>query len=198
MDATGIATIRRPLTQPPTPLSMDEWAQWQRVAHAEARRRLFRPLVAEEVAEQALFELVQLHLHGRPPVTPTAWLRGVVRNLAARWLASADARCVPLTLGSEDADEPQGAAPETMRCSIASHAEDWHRQIRALQPRLERSLTARQLRVLVAVRAGHGLRAAARACGMTPRDFRGAMRRIAAKAKALLGAAVPDAARVGA
>src|SRR5688572_15160690 len=149
METTCIVAVRRPLTLeplPPAPLSLTEWAQWQRVAHAEARRRLFRPLVAEEIAERALFELVRLHLQGRPPLASTAWLRGVVRHLAARWLASGDARCQPLAAGGDESDEPQGSPPETMRCSIAGAADEWQRQIRALQPRLERALTPRQLR----------------------------------------------------
>lgn len=198
MAASSLAPCRPLPPPPPVPThpTLEDWLLWLRVAHGEARRRLFRPMVAEEIAERALFEVLQLHLLGRPPAAPTAYLRVVVRRLAARWLASADARCQPLEPLLQDAADrpgthvrdPAGTRPETMRCSIAESADGWRVAIEILLPELERALTPRQLRALRAVRASRGLRAAARACAMTPRDLRAAIRRIAEKARSLLSA----------
>lgn len=134
-------------------------------------------VLAEEASERALHLLTLAHLHGRPPVHPHAWVRRVAQRAACGLLRSEWGR-------TRRVDE---AVLQAHACTAPTTP---GRTLEQLQAALEPALTPRQRQALAAIRTCNGTRAAARSCGMDPRDFRRSLLAISRKARAL-GLAAP-------
>jgi|688.fasta_scaffold299526_2 hypothetical protein len=143
------------------------------VAFRAAASILRCPVLAEEASERAVHLLTLAHLRGRAPMRPHGWIQRVARRAACALLRSEWGR----TRRVDDAvlqAHAAAARPASPRCSLdAIHAD------------LEAALTPRQRRAFTAIRTCNGTRAAARACGMDPRDFRRSLLAISRKARAL-------------
>ena len=143
------------------------------IAYRAAAQVLRCRLLAEEAGERALHLLTVSMLQGTPPEHPKAWLRSVARRSACALLKSDWAR----TRGIDSAaledrqapyQQPRTRGHDFLRESLGEH------------------LTPRQQAALHAAVSCNSTRAAARTCGMQPRDFRRSLQAISRKAKALL------------
>jgi len=142
-----------------------------RAAAAVARSRI----LAEEAGERAIHLLTLAYLEGSPPDHPEAWLRVVARRSASALLRSEWARTRPL------AQEHLAAQQATYQPPPTSRTEFVREQVAV-------TLTSRQKEALRAALSCNTTRAAARSCGMPPRDFRRYLDTISRKAqKALEG-----------
>ncbi|MCA3007950.1 MAG: hypothetical protein INH34_06255 [Phycisphaerales bacterium] len=129
-------------------------------------------VLAEEASERALHLLTLAHLHGHPPLHPYAWVRRVARRAACGLLRSEWGR----TRRVDDAVLQAHA-------SAVRTPPDY--SLEQLHAELEPALTPRQRQAFAAIRTCNGTRAAARSCGMDPRDFRRSLQAISRKARAL-------------
>jgi DNA-directed RNA polymerase specialized sigma24 family protein len=141
-------------------------------AYRAASEIVKSPILAEEASERAVHLLTLAILEGIPPKCPVAWLRVVARRSACALLRSEWARTRPMD--PEDLAELQ--APYAATNSHSS----WVRE------NLQTALTPRQRDALDAAMTCNTTRAAARSCGMEPRDFRRSLGSITRRAKALL------------
>lgn len=145
------------------------------VAYRAALQVVRSPLLAEEASERAVHKLTLAMLDGSAPHSPKAWLRVVARRSACALLRSewARTRCVDLA----EVAEP--------RCSYSAgdalrDRDHWVRES------LTTALTPRQQQALSAAIGCNSTRAAARSCGMQPRDFRRSLGSISRRARRLL------------
>ncbi len=143
------------------------------VAFRAASRVLNNKLLAEEAGERAIHLYTLAILNGSPPEHPRAWLRSVAKRtaLALRRSEWARTRSVDQTEMNEQQAPyqlPRGAGFDFVR------------------DRLPDSLSPRQREALEAAVSCNSTRAAARSCGMQPRDFRRYLGTITRKAKELV------------
>jgi len=130
-------------------------------------------ILAEEAGERALHLLTLSMIQGDPPEHPKAWLRSVARRSACALLKSEWGR----TKAIDGAALQEQQAPYRLPRDAGF---DFVRE--SLGPRL----TPRQQAALAAAVSCNGTRAAARCCGMQPRDFRRSMNSIGRKAREIL------------
>ena len=137
-----------------------------RAAAAVANSRV----LAEEAGERAIHLLTLAMLEGSPPQHPKAWLRVVARRSASALLRSEWART--RTIAYEEMlkqhapyQRPPGAGTQYVRERVASQ------------------LSPRQRDALQAALTCNSTHAAARSCGMPPRDFRRYLGTICRKAR---------------
>ncbi len=143
-----------------------------RVAYRAAQQVVQSPVLAEEASERAIHELTLAILEGSPPHSPKAWLRTVARRSACAILRSEWARTKAMDLDGV-ADQPRTqAAPAAQSGWVREH--------------LENALTERQRDAFRAAISCNTTRAAARTCGMEPRDFRRSLASISRRARQLL------------
>jgi hypothetical protein len=133
-------------------------------------------MLAEEAGERALHLLTLSLLEGSPPEHPKAWLRSVARRSACALLKSDWAK----TRGIDDAELQQRQAP---------YPEPRHAGHDFVREDLGGHLTTRQQAALAAAVSCNSTRAAARSCGMQPRDFRRSLQAISRKAREVLARA---------
>jgi hypothetical protein len=150
------------------------------VAYQAAARIVRSPVLAEEASERALHQLTLACLSGAPPANPRAWLREVARRAACALLRSDWARTEAV---SSQELEAQGAIYRRPSEPLGELVRD----------RLASELSNRQRAAWSAALTCNGTRAAAKSCGMQPRDFRRSLGRIGRKARALLGDGSADA-----
>lgn len=143
------------------------------IAYRAAARVVRNRLLAEEAGERALHLLTLAVLRGSPPAHPRAWLRSVARRSACALLRSDWAR----TRGIDSADLQAQPAPYRIPRCVGF---DFVRE------RLVAGLSPRQQSALNAAATCNGTRAAARSCGMQPRDFRRYLGAISRKARRVL------------
>jgi predicted RNA polymerase sigma factor len=143
------------------------------IAYQAAARVVRSRLLAEEASERALHLLTLAMLQGAAPAHPKAWLRSVARRSACALLRSEWARTK--TIASQEIDAHQ--APYRR---AASSGTDFVRD------RLPHHLSDRQAAALTAAVTCNTTAAAAKRCGMQPRDFRRSMSRISRKARRLV------------
>jgi len=142
------------------------------IAYHAARQVVRSRVLAEEAGERALHELTLALLQGEPPEHPTAWLRQVARRAACALLRSEWGRTRAIeqaALQNQPQPEPHAAPTDLGRVREA----------------LEGALSPRQRDALRAAHSCNGTRAAARSCGMQPRDFRRSLLAITRKARAI-------------
>lgn len=130
------------------------------------------PIMAEEASERAIYQLSLAIMSGSPPQCPKAWLRVVARRSACALLRSEWARIRPMDLSEVAEKQSTYPAPRSQS--------SWVRE------NLQTALTPRQRDALDAAMTCNTTRAAARTCGMEPRDFRRSLGSISRRAKALL------------
>lgn len=143
------------------------------VAYRAAARVVRNRFLAEEAGERAFHLLTLEMLRGRPPHHPEAWLRVVARRSACAILRSEWARTQ--TIDRDDIERVAERRPEPK----AGHVE-------MVRERIATALSPRQRDALDAALACNGTRAAARRCGMQPRDFRRSLGAIGRKARRAL------------
>ncbi len=143
------------------------------LAYRAASRVIRSRHLAEEAGERAVHLLTLATLRGTPPSHPEAWLRVVAHRSACAILRSEWSRTQSLDL--EEA--PPLPAPVPVPRSISGDC---------VRERLADSLSPRQKDALDAAIACNSARAAARRCGMEPRDFRRSLGAITRKARAAL------------
>jgi len=142
------------------------------VAYRAASQVVQSPVLAEEASERAIYQLTLACLEGSPPQSPKAWLRTVARRSACAILRSEWARTQAMDL--------EGVAGNQRTASAAPDQSAWVRE------NLEPVLTPRQRDALRAAISCNTTRAAARSCGMEPRDFRRSLTSISRRARQLL------------
>lgn len=145
------------------------------VAYRAARQIVRSPLLAEEASERAVHKLTLAMLEGTAPHSPKAWLRVVARRSACALLRSewARTRAADLTEVAEPRVPYAAGDPTRSR-------DHWVRED------LQMALTPRQQEALSAAIRCNTTRAAARSCGMEPRDFRRSLGSISRRARRLL------------
>lgn len=143
------------------------------VAYHAAAKVVRNQLLAEEAGERAVHLLTLAMLGGTPPQHPKAWLRVVARRSAWALLRSEWARTSSL---SQDECAQQPAPYQLPRRIEADRVRETAAQW----------LSPRQQEAFEAAMTSSSSRAAARTCGMQPRDYRRQLGRIARKAKAAL------------
>lgn len=141
------------------------------VACRAAARVVKSPLLAEEAGERALHLLTLTTLRGQPPERPEAWLRVVARRSACALLRSEWGR-------TQSVDQEELQARQAPFRQPRQFLGDYVRE------HLAPSLSPRQLDAVDAALHCNGTRAAARRCGMQPRDFRRSLGAISRKARA--------------
>lgn len=143
------------------------------VAYRAALQVVRSPVLAEEASERAIHELTVALLEGTPPESPKAWLRTVARRSACAILRSEWARTRAMDL-EHVASAPSTGNGRSMaeRCWVREH--------------LAAALTPRQQDAFQAAMSCNTTRAAARRCGMEPRDFRRSLTSISRRARQLL------------
>jgi hypothetical protein len=144
------------------------------IAYRAAAEVVRNRTLAEEAGERAFHLLAIATLQGHPPEHPRAWLRSVARRAACALLKSSWARTRTM-----DASDLQ-LFPAPYRAPRAVGIDE-------LRESLEDRLSPRQTQALDAATHCNGTRAAARSCGMQPRDFRRQLVAITRKARTLLG-----------
>lgn len=142
------------------------------VAYRAASQIVRSPVLAEEASERAIHQLTLAVLDGTAPQCPKAWLRTVARRSACAILRSEWARTHAM-----DLDNVEGA-PRTY--GAPADQSSWVRE------NLEPALTPRQREAFRAAISCNTTRAAARTCGMEPRDFRRSLTSISRRARQLL------------
>ncbi len=148
------------------------------IAYRAASRVVRCRLLAEEAGERALHLLTLSMLRGVPPEHPEAWLRTVARRSACALLNSDWAK----TRGIDSADLQQRPA---------AYRTPQHAGYDFVREDLGGGLTPRQQAALAAAVSCNSTRAAARTCGMQPRDFRRSLQAISRKAKGMLAQTRP-------
>lgn len=143
------------------------------IAFQAAARVVRSRLLAEEASERALHLLTLAVLQGAPPAHPKAWLRSVARRSACALLRSDWARTK--TIASQEIETHQAPYRRTANTGC-----DFVRD------RLPHHLSGRQADALTAAVSCNTTAAAAKRCGMQPRDFRRSMSRITRKARRLV------------
>lgn len=128
------------------------------LARRAAARIVRNPVLADEAGERALHRYQLALLAGQVPSRPEAWIRIVARRSACALLRNGWARVLPLAEAGRVAEPPAGPAGRPS-------GDDLRRL-------LDQVLTRRQREALEAALTCRTVRAAARACGMQPRDFR--------------------------
>ena len=149
-------------------------------AYRAAVEVLHSPIMAEEASERAIYQLTLAIMSGSPPDSPVAWLRVVARRSACALLRSEWARTKAMDL--TDVATPQQRFPST-ETNTSEVRETLHK---TLKNGLHSALTPRQREALDAAISCNTMRAAARTCGMAPRDFRRSLGSISRRARALL------------
>lgn len=142
------------------------------VAYRAASQVVQSPVLAEEASERAIHQLTLAVLEGAAPECPKAWLRTVARRSACAILRSEWARTQAM-----DLDDVAGGP---RRYSAPPDQSSWVRE------NLEPALTPRQREAFRAALSCNTTRAAARTCGMQPRDFRRSLTSISRRARQLL------------
>lgn len=142
------------------------------LARRAAREVVQSPILAEEASERAVHKLAVSMLEGCPPSQPKAWLRVVARRSACALLRSEWARTRAMDLADV-------ALPTT-----ANRRSEAHQSF--VRECLDDELTPRQRDALHAAISCNTTRAAARSCGMEPRDFRRSLGSISRRARQLL------------
>lgn len=151
------------------------------VAYRAAARVVRSRLMAEEASERALHLLTLATLKGCPPHQPEAWLRVVAKRSACAILRSEWARIEPL-------------GQEAIQARQAPYREPRRFLGDVVREHLDATLSPRQRDAIDAALQCNGTRAAARQCGMQPRDFRRYLGAISRKARsALAQQAIDDA-----
>jgi len=143
------------------------------IAYHAAAEVVRNQLFAEEAGERAFHQLTLAVLTGHAPAHPKAWLRSVARRTAYALLKSAWGRTK--TVANEDLPDRQAPYHQPREVGIEQLRE-------SLGPRL----TAPHNQALAAVGQCNGTRAAARSCGMAPRDFRRHLVAITRKARSVM------------
>lgn len=151
-------------------------------AYRAAVEVLHNPIMAEEASERAIYQLNLAIMEGSPPESPIAWLRVVARRSACALLRSEWARTKAMDL--TDVATPQQRFPSST-AEASQVRETLHH---TLKNGLHSALTPRQRDALDAAISCNTMRAAARSCGMAPRDFRRSLGSISRRARALLQA----------
>lgn len=142
-------------------------------------------VLADEAGERAVHQLTLVTLAGNPPANPEAWLRVVARRCVFSLLRKGWGLTLPLETGS-NAVAREYPAPD----GAGERSTDFVRE------QVRDRLSPRQQDALQAALTCRSLRAAARSCGMQPRDFRRSMSSITRKAReALDGAGFPRGTR---
>lgn len=144
------------------------------IAYRAASRILTNPVMAAEASERAVHKLTLAVLHGAVPERPDAWLRVVAHRSACALLRS-------------DWGRMHAVASEQLATHQAPYRRPQDRGADLVRERLAGYLTLRQQQVLDAAMTCNGTRAAARCCGMQPRDFRRSINQVSRKARELLG-----------
>jgi DNA-directed RNA polymerase specialized sigma24 family protein len=150
------------------------------VAVRAASRVVRSRVLAEEAGERALHQLTLAMLRGQTPHHPEAWVRVVARRSACALLRSEWART-------------PAVPPEDLQGQQAPYREP--RPVRGdlVRERVQASLSPRQRDAMEAALCCNTTRAAAKRCGMQPRDFRRYLGVISRKARrALEGELVVD------
>ena len=143
------------------------------IAYRAASQIIRSPVLAQEASERAIHQLTVALLEGAAPDSPEAWLRTVARRSACAILRSEWART--------RATDLDGVAAQPRTAGVRPPEQsDWIRE------HLEAVLTPRQRDALRAAISCNTTRAAARNCGMEPRDFRRSLRSISQRARQLL------------
>ncbi|MEO6593416.1 MAG: hypothetical protein ABIP94_01535 [Planctomycetota bacterium] len=151
------------------------------VAYREAARVIRSPFLAEEASERALHLLTLAMLQGCPPHHPRAWLRVVARRSACALLRSEWSRTRSIDTEEFHSQQALYRIPPSFGADV-------------VREHLHGTLTPRQQDALDAAIACNSTLAAARSCGMRPRDFRRKLGKISRKARQLLEAQPhPDA-----
>lgn len=145
-------------------------------AYKAAFEVLRSPVMAEEASERAIYQLTLAILEGSPPDSPAAWLRVVARRSACALLRSEWARTKAMDLADVPTHRPR-VTPNDHKSEVR---ESLHENV------LRKALTPRQRDALDAAISCNTMRAAARTCGMQPRDFRRSLGSIGRRARALL------------
>ena len=146
--------------------------QFLQAAYHAAAQVVRCRVLAEEASERALHLLTLAQLQGRPPQHPYAWVRRVAQRAACGLLRSDWGR-------TRRVDDAVLQAHATAVRTPPRHT------LEQLHAALEPALTPRQRQAFAAIRTCNGTRAAARSCGMDPRDFRRSLQAISRKARAL-------------
>ncbi|HEX5053158.1 MAG TPA: hypothetical protein VFZ65_15390 [Planctomycetota bacterium] len=144
------------------------------VAYRAAAKVIHNPFLAEEAGERALHLLTLAMLQGCPPHHPEAWLRIVARRSACALLRSEWFRTRTVDAQTIRAQQAPYRIPRSLGVDV-------------VREHLHDRLTPRQQAAFDAAIACNSTRAAARSCGMQPRDFRRHLGTISRKAKRLLG-----------
>lgn len=143
------------------------------VAYRAALQVVRSPVLAEEASERAIHQLTVACLEGSPPDSPKAWIRTVARRSACAILRSEWARTRGMDLEDvASAPRTAGGRPAAQSCWVREH--------------LAPALTPRQQEAFAAAISCNTTRAAARRCGMEPRDFRRSLTSISRRAHRLL------------
>lgn len=143
------------------------------VAYRAAAAVAGNRVLAEEAGERAVHLLTLAVLEGTPPDHPVAWLRVVARRSACALLRSDWARTRPVAQEELATREATFQSPPTARREF-------------VRERVAAGLTPRQRDALAAALTCNTTRAAARSCGMPPRDFRRYLDTISRKAQRAL------------
>jgi DNA-directed RNA polymerase specialized sigma24 family protein len=150
------------------------------LAYKAASRVVRSRILAEEAGERAFHLLTLAMLQGCPPSHPEAWLRVVARRSACAILRSEWARTQAIDFEEVECHEAPFREPRTIGADT-------------VRERLQASLSPRQRDAFEAALSCNTTRAAARRCGMQPRDFRRSLGAISRKAKvSMADRASPD------
>lgn len=150
------------------------------IAYRAAAEVVRSPLLAEEAGERALHLLTLSLLQGEPPSHPRAWIRSVAKRSACQLLKSEWGKTRTIDHSSLANRQAPYPIPRSAGFDI-------------VRERVEPSLSPRQRAALCAAATCNTTRAAARSCGMSPRDFRRSLNSISRKARqALRGRDLPD------
>src|SRR5262245_37793114 len=144
------------------------------VAYRAAASVIRSRVLAEEAGERAFHLLTLATLRGCAPSHPEAWLRVVARRSACAILRSEWARTHAVDLEEILAQQTPFRQPRS--CGADTVREHLHG-----------SLSPRQWQALDAALNCNSTRAAARRCGMQPRDFRRSLKAISRKARRTMG-----------
>jgi DNA-directed RNA polymerase specialized sigma24 family protein len=142
------------------------------IAFQAAARVVRSRLLAEEASERALHLLTLAVLQGDAPSHPKAWLRSVARRSACALLRSDWARTTTATGPEMDSHPAPYRRTENSGCDFVRDC-------------LPQHLSSRQAAALTAAVSCNTTAAAAKRCGMQPRDFRRSLSRISRKARRL-------------
>jgi DNA-directed RNA polymerase specialized sigma24 family protein len=148
------------------------------VAYRAASQVLRCRLLAEEAGERAVHLFTLAVLQGSAPEFPKAWLRSVARRTALALLRSDWAKQRPM------------AQEDLARCQ-APYRVPRAAGIDFVRENLPPALSPRQRQAFAAAVTCNSTRAAARSCGMQPRDFRRSLGSISRKGRALLADRAP-------